>query len=288
MGRFLGSEPARRRDGAREARARAWPRLAGLAAIAAIVALFVRRLPRERRGLLWMAASVPAALFALDGILAVRRTLSEPYALVEPPPQSWRRFEQAAIEAQRDGDWPAARDAWMRAIESGAPRAQVYYQMGLVARAGGDARAAREDFSRALAETPGAPGAAKELAALALAEGRAGEAGALFARYLRQAGSDPETLATLAVIESNAGDTQTAVRTIREARSLLPEGWRRSELEAQIYARAGNAAAAIAALRPLESEGRLDRLALRADPAYVPIATDAAWVAFLAEEPTGR
>jgi tetratricopeptide (TPR) repeat protein len=284
-GRLLGPEPVRRRSGASEARARAWPRLAGLAGIAAIVALFTRRLPRERRGLLWLAASVPAALFAIDGALAIRRTLSEPFALVEPPPQPWRQSEQAAIDAQREGDFPAARGAWMRAIESGAPRAPVYYQMGLAARAGGEAGAARADFERALAESPPAPGAAKELAALSLAEGRRADARALFERYVREAGPDPETLATLAVIEANAGDTEAAVRAIREARSLLPEQWRRAELEAQIYARAGNAAAAIAALRALEADGKLDRPALRAHPAYVPIATDPAWVAFLAEEP---
>ena len=105
---------------------------------------------------------------------------------------------------------------------------------------------------------------------MALAEGRNAEARPLLERYLREAGPDPETLATLAVVQANAGEGEAAVRTIREARSLLPEGWRRAELEAQIYARAGDAAATVAALRPLQAEGRLDREALRADPAYVP------------------
>ena len=116
VGRQLGSEPVRRRDRAREARARAWPRLAGLVALAAIVLVFQRRLTPERRPLLWFAAAVPALLFAVDGALAVRRTYAESLALSEPPPQSWRPFEQAAIEAQRIGDWPAARSAWQQAV----------------------------------------------------------------------------------------------------------------------------------------------------------------------------
>jgi tetratricopeptide (TPR) repeat protein len=288
VGRQLGREPVRRRDRAREARARAWPRLAGILALGVVVAIFRRRLPPERRTLLWLAATVPAVLFAVDGALAMRRTYAEALALAEPPAQPWRTFEDAAIEAQRVGDWPAARASWARALEAGAARAQVYYQMGLAARAGGEPFVARGDFEKALSEVPPAPGAAKELAAMALAEGRGADARALLERYLRNAGPDPETLATLAVVQANAGDAEAAAHTIREARNLLPEGWRRSELEAQIYARAGDASATVAALRPLQSEGRLDRDALRADPAYVPIATDPVWVAFLTEGTEGR
>ena len=123
---------------------------------------------------------------------------------------------------------------------------------------------------------------------LALGEGRSGDARLLLERYIRAAGADPETLATLAVLQANAGESEAAARTIREARAMLPESWRRSELEAQIYARAGDAASTVAALRALQAEGRLDRDALRADPAYVPIATDPVWVAFLAEGTEGR
>jgi tetratricopeptide (TPR) repeat protein len=285
LGRLLGPEPLRRREGAAEARSRAWPRLAGLAAILAIVLAFGRKLPVERRRLLWLAAAVPALLFAVDGLLAIRRTLSEPFALAEAPSQPWRPFEEAARQAQRDGDAAATRAAWVKALEAGAPRAPVEYQMGLAARSAGEPEAARADFERALADNPPAPGAAKELAVLALAEGRNAEARTLLTRYLREAGPDPDTLSTLAVVESNLGDTPAAVQAIREARSLLPEGWKRAELEAQIYARAGNSAAAIAALRPLAADGHLDRRALRSDPAYLAVATDPGWIAFLDEEP---
>jgi len=40
----------------------------------------------------------------------------------------------------------------------------------------------------------------------------------------------------------------------------------------------------VAALRMLEPEGRLDRASLRADPSYLPIANDPAWVAFINEK----
>lgn len=287
VGRLFAAAPVRLRDTAREARARALPRVLVLVALAAIIVVFRPRLPRERRLLLWLLAGVPALLFAIDGILAVRRTLSERYALSETRPEPpWSEFENAARQAQREGQSVAARAAWTRAMESGSPKAPIEYQMGLAARAAGDNATARADFERALAEDPPAPGAGKELAAMALAEGKPQEARRLLEDYIRAAGPDPETLSALAVAEANAGDNDASARTIAAARALLPEDTRRAELESQVYARAGNAAAAVAALRPLESRGRLDRSALRSDPAYLPIATDPVWVAFLAETPS--
>jgi hypothetical protein len=121
---------------------------------------------------------------------------------------------------------------------------------------------------------------------MALTEGRSADARARFVNYLEATGPDPDTLASLAVAETNLGNTEAAVAAVESARSLIGESWRRAELEAEIYARAGNASATVAALRPLEGLGRLDRDALRADPAYLRIATDPAWVAFLSETPS--
>lgn len=283
VGRLLGREPVRRRDAASEARARAVPRVAGVAAILAVVLIFARRLPPERRRLLWIAA-VPALLFLLDGGLAIHRALSEPYALAESlPAQPWRQYEKLALAAQAEGRTEAALGEWKRALDAGAPPGPVHYQMGLSARARGATAEAVGEFQRALAEKPPAPGAARELATLALAEARNADARTLLERYLREAGPDPDTLATLAVVETNLGDTAAAVATIQAARGLVGEDWRKAELEARIYALAGNATAAVAALRPLEAQGKLDRFALRAEPAYLPIATDPVWVGFLNE-----
>lgn len=283
VGRLLGPDPVRRRDVAREARGQALPRLLGIGAIVGVALVFRRRLPTERQALAWLAG-VPALLFAVDGVLAVRRALSEPYALVEAPPmQDWRRFEKVALEAQTEGRTEAARAAWAKAVEAGAPAAPVSYRMGLAAKSHGDTIEARQDFERALSGHPPAPGAGRELALIALSEGRYPEALASLQKYLGQAGPDPDTLATLAVVESDLGNAEAAVQAIAAARALLGEGWRKAELEAQVYARSGNAVAAVAALRPIEAEGRIDRFALRAEPAYLPIATDPAWIAFLAE-----
>jgi tetratricopeptide (TPR) repeat protein len=282
MGRALGPQPVRRRDAAGAARARAVPRLAGVAAIVAVVLVFARRLPPERRQLLWIAA-VPALLFLVDGALAVQRSLSEPFALSDGlPPQPWRQFEKLALAAQAQGLPETAREQWTKALAEGAPAGPVYYQMGLSAR-GGDAAEAAADFDRALAAAPPAPGAARELASIALAAGRNADARALLHRYLDDAGPDVESLAALAVAETNLGDTTAALAAIASARSLVGEDWRKAELEARIQARAGNASATVAALRPLEAQGRLDRSVLRAEPANLPIATDPAWVAFLNE-----
>lgn len=283
MGRALGPEPVRRRNAAGEARARAMPRLAGVAAIVAVVLVFARRLPPDRRQLLWIAA-VPALLFLVDGALAVQRALSEPYALSDGlPAQPWRQNEKLALAAQAQGLPETAREQWTKALAEGAPAGPVYYQMGLSARGGGDATDAAAEFERALAAAPPAPGAARELAAIALAAGRNADARALLHRYLDDAGPDVESLAALAVAETNLGDTSAALAAIAAARALVGEDWRKAELEARIQARAGNAAAAVAALRPLEAQGKLDRSVLRAEPGYLPIATDPAWVAFLNE-----
>ena len=286
VGRLLGPEPVRRHDVAKQTRARALPRLFGFCAILGIALVFTRRLPPERRRILWLTASVPALLFLVDGALAVHRALSEPYALVESlPAQPWRQPEKLALAAQRDGSSEAARSEWSKAIEAGAAAGPVYYQMGLAARARGDISRAKQDFERALAEVPPAPGGARELAAMALSDGRLAESRSLLQKYLREAGPDPDSLATLAVVETGLGDTAAAVATMQLARALVGESWKKAELEARIYARSGNAAAAVAALRPLESEGKLDRAVLRSEPAYLPIATDPAWVGFLAETP---
>ncbi len=285
VGRMLGPEPVRPRDTAREARERALPRLAGLGAIAAIVLLFSKRLARDRRPILWLTASVPALLFAVDGVLAVRRALSEPYALVETlPAQRWRQLEKLALEAQAQGNGEQARAAWGKALEAGAPAAPVYFQMGLAAQSRGAGDEAAQDFRRALEQRPPAPGAGRELAGIAIASQRYEDALALLQSYLRATCPDPDSLATLAVVQTNLGNSAAAVETIRAARGLVGESWRKVELEAQIYARSGDAAGAVAALRALEPEGKLDRASLRADPAYLPIATDPAWVSFLAEK----
>ncbi len=284
---LLGPRPVVPRDRGREARARILPRLLGLVAVVAIVLVFGRRIAPDRRLLLWVTAAVPGMLFLIDGALAARRALMEPYALAETlPPQEWRELEKAAFQKQAEHDGEGARAAWEKAIDAGAPRAPVDYQMGLFARAGGDGAQARRDFEQALGEQPPAPGAGKELALMALAEGRNADARARFANYLEATGPDPDTLASLAVAETNLGNTAAAVAAVESARALIGESWRRAELEAEIYARAGNAAATVAALRPLEGLGRLDRYALRADPAYLRIATDPAWIAFLSEAPS--
>ncbi len=286
VGRQLGREPVRRRDRAREARARAWPRLAGLLALAVIVAVF--RAPAApgaaARCSGWPPPFRPRSSSS-TAALAIRRTLYRALRALRSRRRS-RGGRSSRPPSKRSGSatGPAARTAWMRALEAGATAAQVYYQMGL-ARPGRRRPPRRAERFRARSRPRSLRPRARRRSSprWRSREGRGGDARALLERYIREAGPDPETLATLAVVQANAGDGEGAARTIREARALLPEGWRRAELEAQIYARAGDAAATVAALRPLQAEGRLDRGALRADPAYVPIATDPAWVAFLAE-----
>ncbi len=284
--RLLGPEPVRRRDRRHEAERAAYPRLAALAAIALLLVFAVPRLSRAHRLLLVLTASAPALLFAIDGVLAVQRTLAESYALApnagEP---GWRAAEQEALRAEREGRLADARRLWARAISEGEPAGPIRYQMGLAARARGETDLAREEFTRALAEAPPAPGGAKELAAIEIAQGNPERAEQDLDRYLQLTGDDPDALSLLAAVRTTLGKPDGALDALGRARSLLGDAWRGARLEAQVRARAGDAAGAVAALRTLDADGRVDRAALRADPAFLPIATSPAWVSFLNEKP---
>jgi len=285
-GRSIGGSPVLRRDRGQRALAEALPRLIGLAGIAAVLLFASRRLSPPRRALLFLTASAPALLFAIDGTLVVRRALSESYALPEVVREEpWRHAQGLALEAQSAGRLEEAGERWDRAVALGAPPAPVAYRIGQAARQRGDAPFARAAFERALRAPEPAPGAAKELALLAVSEGKNEEARGHLARYLREAGPDPDTLSLAAVVETNLGNHEAALEAIRAARQMVGEGTRGAELEAQVRARSGDAAGTVAALRPLEPQGLLDRWALRADPAYLPVAAEPAWVAFLAETP---
>jgi tetratricopeptide (TPR) repeat protein len=283
--RSLGDHPVTRRDRRRQARQEAYPRLLGLAAIALIFVFAYRRLSPPGRKLLLLTAPAPALLFLVDGALAVRRALAEPYAISmgAPAPVS-ARWLRMARDAQREGRLEDAEPLWDRALAAGAAPAPIAYERGLAARDQGDLDRAAREFHAALDAAPPAPGAARELALLALSEGKSGEASDWIGRYIAAAGPDPDALAIEAVIQTNLGHPDEALAVILQARELVGGGVRGSELEARVRARTSDAAGAVAALRELEPLGRLDREALRADPAYLPIAADPVWVAFLNEK----
>lgn len=279
----LGPQPLSPRNTSREARARAIPRILALIGIGLVVAVAAPRLSRDRRRLLYLVAAVPALLLTVDGGLAIHRARSEAYALIPPPAEPWREIEKEAIAAEDAARPELARDAWRRAMDAGAPAGPILFRLGALSRARGDLASAEDELRRALAVKPPAPGAARELALIALSRGRSDEARPLLEQYVAATGPDPDALAALAVAQTNLGGAAAAVKTIDQAADLVPDGTRRAELRAQIHARTGDAAGAVAALRALDAAGGLDRAALRADPAYLPIAADPAWVGFLNE-----
>jgi Tetratricopeptide repeat len=261
----FGTRPLAARRGRARVVAGLLPPLAGLFVIAIVVALAAPRLPPARRKILYVAAAGAALLFLVAGSVAAARGLLRPYDLVPP---SAGRPSQKSEERSREG----------------APAGPVAYERGLAARQRGDLAGARAFFEGALAANPPSPGAGKELAALDASQGRLPEAERQIAGYLAAAGPDPEALTLAAVIATDLGKTAEAVASITQARRLSADGSRGAELEARIRARAGDAGGAVALLRPLAKEGLLDRAALRADPAYLTIATDPAWVDFLNEK----
>jgi tetratricopeptide (TPR) repeat protein len=270
---------------ARRSRARALvgllPPLAALLVVAIVVALAAPRLPPPRRKVLLLAAAGTALVLLAAGSVAAARGIAHPYDLMPPsagPPS--RGSEERARAAERAGRIEEARADWERALREGAPAGPIAYERGLADRQRGNVASARASFESALTANPPAPGAGKELAALDASEGRLPEAERRIAAYLAAAGPDPEALTLAAVIATELGKTAEAVASIAQARRLSGDGSRGAELEAQIRARAGDAGGAVALLRPLAP----DRARLRADPAYLTIATDPAWVAFLNEK----
>lgn len=283
--RAIGVAPVRQSDRVRQARAELWPRALGLAAILIVVFAARRRLSPQRRTLLYLTAAAPAVLFIVDGMLAARRAYSETYALARRLPEHpWKSAEESAERAARQRDLPRAQAEWSRALTLGSARGPTFYRMAQLARERGFPEEARGLFEHALSSTDPPPGAARELAAYRLGERRDREAKALLERYVADAGPDPETLWLLAVAESNLGNNAAGLEAIRGAQAMLGDSAEGAELEARVRARAADAQGTVEALRRVDP-GRLDRSALRADPAYLSIATDPVWVAFLGETP---
>jgi hypothetical protein len=284
----LGPQPVAARQRTAVARREILPLVSALLVILLIVALAAPRLPAPRRKPLYAAAGAAALVFLAGGAFSVIRLVRRPYVVgMLPAGEPWRKAEELALKAQREGRAAEAGQLWDRALAAGEPPGPVAYQRGLAAKQSGDPKAARVFFERALAARAPAPGAARELAALAAEQGRLAEAERQIVAYITAAGPDPESLSLEAVIKTDLGKAAEAVQAIAEARRLIGSGAQGAELEAQIRARAGDAAGAVAALRPLARDGRLDRYALRSDPAYLPIATDPAWVNFLNEKTEG-
>jgi hypothetical protein len=280
----LGPEPVRRRQPIRDAEEAAYPRLIGLGAIALVLFFVAPRMRPPHRVLLFLITAAPVVLIVVDGALAVQRTLAEKYALREPVPgDTWRDAERLALDAEKDGRVVEAGRQWARALANGGPAAPIEYEMGLAALRRGDTDRARQELERALAEQRPAPGAARELATLDASAGRYEDAERNLDRYLALAGPDPESLSLSAVLQANLGRTADSLRSLERARALVGDVWRAAELEAQVRARAGDATGAVAALRSLDAQGFVNRAALRADPNYLPIATDPVWVAFINE-----
>lgn len=283
--RSLGPNAVRRRDVARETRSILLPRLLGLAAIVVIVLLVRRRLSPSGRQILLLTAAAPAILFVVDGFLAVQRVRAEPYLLPEVlPPAPWRVAEREAVRAQRQGRVEDAKRAWERAVAAGAPPAPALFQIGLVLKSAGRTPEARAAFEGALTGPRPAPGAGKELGLLALAQGNSAEARERLGRYVATVGPDPDSLSALAVAEANLGESGSAVKSVDAARDLGADRWEGVTLQARLYAKAGDARRTVEALRSLETKEKLDRESLRSDPAYLGIATDPVWIAFLGEK----
>lgn len=288
-GSALGAAAIHLRDRARELRAVALPRVLGIAAIGAIVFFLGRRLAPSGRRILMVTAAAPAILFAVDGILSVRRVLSEPWVVPDVlTAPAWKTLEGEALAEERRGRLDEARRYWEKAVAAGAPPAPSDYQLGLAFKAAGRADEARAAFSRARLHSPSAPGASKELGLIALSEGNAAAARDLLRQYLEEAGPDPDALTALAVAESNLGEKANAMASVEHARLLLADRWKGLRLQSEVYARAGDAKKTVETLRALEVDGKVDRESLRSDPAYLTIAADPAWVSFLSETPAPK
>jgi hypothetical protein len=275
----FGTRPLVARRGRTRVLAGLLPPLAALVVIAIVVALAAPRLPPPRRRILNLAAAGAALVFLVAGVAAAGRGFAHPYDLVPPaagPP--WRASQERARAAERAGRAEEARAGWERALREGPPVGSVAYERGLAARQRGDAASARLS-SRALSPRARrrpeparrSPRSTPRRDACRMRSGRSPVTSPLRARIPRPRRSRPSS-------PRNLGKTAEAVASIGQARRLSADGSRGAELEAQIRARPATPEAP--SLSCARSPGPR---ALRADPAYLTIATDPAWMAFINE-----
>ena len=118
----LGPLPERRAARRPEIWSNAIPRLGAMAVIGLVVLALSSRVPRTRRALLYWTAAAPAALFVIDGALAIHRAMSEPFVMLgTSASERWRQAEQLAAAAEREGRLDEAREHWSQALAAGGP-----------------------------------------------------------------------------------------------------------------------------------------------------------------------
>jgi hypothetical protein len=236
--RALGPEPVRRRERRREAERVAYPRLAALGTIALLLAIITPRIEPGKRKLLWLTAAAPAALFAIDGTLAVRRTLSEAYAVAPTASREpWRDAEQRALQAEREEHWAQARDLWARAIAAGGAAGPIHYQLGLRARERGDLVKARADFARALNAHPPRPERPKNWQR-STRRSKSSSSPNRSSRAHRPGRSRSGRAPSSGGLENESRKKRRGVAAVQQARDLVGDGaWRGAELKPR-FARA--------------------------------------------------
>jgi tetratricopeptide (TPR) repeat protein len=286
----LGPPPiARWRQRKAEAKRAAWPRAAGLAAVALIMAIFLRHLRGSQRWLVLSIAAVPAILFAVDGSLAVSRIWNEPVEvrLADSTPRNriLRRFQLAVSTREGDG----ARRAAAEAIAIGAAPEPLHFVLARLAEDQGHLPEASHEYELSLAPPVPAPGGLAGLARIAFAQGNSREAVENWDRYFAQTAPDPISLVLKAAALGRNGDGPAAQACLENAIAIAPERPEAYDLSARIAAAIqGDEATAILRLREEEKLRRIDRLALAGDPTFSLIANKAAWKAFLVEKPPER
>ncbi len=267
-----------------DARRAAWPRVAGIAAVLLVSAIFLRHLKGRERRILLFAAAAPAFLFALDGVLAVARVYREPVQLRiggGDRPEILRRNFQRALSRR---DTAAARRILAEAVAAGARPQPLHFVLGRVYEELHDPARAAEEYEQALKPPAPAPGAWVGLARLALGARDADLALNRLGHYLALTTPDAQALSLKAVALGQKRDVEAAQDALAQALALDPEEPALFDIAARLAAAKADAAGAIARLREEERLRPLDRGASSRDPDFRPIEDDPEWKAFLAEK----
>jgi Flp pilus assembly protein TadD len=280
----LGPQAVRKRDSIREARNALIPRALGIFGALAVGFVFGRRLTRSQRLTLWIGASVPILLFAVDGVFALHRILTEPYELSFPQERNNAEMWIArAASASRRGDFEEAQRSWRLAMEAGAAPEPVEYRLGVLAQTRHDSAQAVAHFRRALSGRHAAPGALAGLAVEAMRAGRFDEARAEWEQYISATGPDPDASSSLASCLAALGQDSQAEEWIGEALAHWPDDPTVLATAAHIEAYRGDAPRAVWCLRALLKIQPLDLRSLEEDPAFSKLADAPEWKAFLDE-----
>ena len=174
-------------------------------------------------GQLWpnMIESYFWSAFALVAVDPKRAAVSIRKA-VDRAPDRWLFWNNLGVYLQADGDWAAARDAYLKVLELHSHNSGALHNLGFVYEQLGDVKKAEDAYVRALAQGSPLPESWANLARIHLDSGRIDEAEKSVAGAIRTEPWSPATQCLLGELQLATGKVPEAIRSLRSSLNRRP------------------------------------------------------------------